>query len=83
MDLTISPLTARAVTRARRPFGNAGASNRCWCMYRRIGPRYRDRTRAGNRPDLPQLAASGQPPGLLAFDGDIAARWCGLAHEPS
>jgi transposase len=48
-----------------------------------IGPRYRDRPRAGNRPGLHQLAASGQPPGLLASDGDIAVGWCELAREPS
>jgi len=52
-------------------------------MYRRIGPRYRDRPRAGNGPDLQQLAASGQPLGPLAFGSGIAVGWCGLAREPS
>jgi hypothetical protein len=41
-------------------------------MYWRVGPRHRDRPGAGNRPDLQQPAASGQPPGLLALYGDIA-----------
>ena len=55
----------------------------------RIGPRYRDRPRAANRHDLRDLAASGPPPGLLAFDSDgggdghrdgaVAVGWAELA----
>ena len=48
-------------------------------MYWRIGPRYRDRPHADNKEDLRKLAASGRPPGLLAFDGDRAVGWCELA----
>jgi GNAT superfamily N-acetyltransferase len=40
---------------------------------------HHDRPRENNKQDLRQLAASGQPPGLLAFDGDTAAGWCELA----
>jgi GNAT superfamily N-acetyltransferase len=60
-------------------FGPAGASNGCWCMYWRLGPRYRDRPRENNRHDLRRLAAAGPPPGLLAFDGDVPVGWCELA----
>ena len=71
---------ADALLRGRRfDFGAAGIPNGCWCMYWRIGPRYRDRPRADNKEDLRQLAASGRPPGLLAFDGDRAVGWCELA----
>ena len=69
MDLTVRPLTAGQWPALEDLFGRAGASNGCWCMYWRIGPRYRDRPRAANRHDLRDLAASGPPPGLLAFDG--------------
>ena len=48
-------------------------------MYWRIGPRYRDRPREDNKHDLERLAASGPPPGLLAFDGGTAVGWCELA----
>jgi hypothetical protein len=72
MDFTISPLTAERWP-AQDLFGRAGASNGCWCMYCRIGPGYCDRPRADNKRDLQQLAASGQPPSLLAFDGELAA----------
>jgi GNAT superfamily N-acetyltransferase len=79
MDLTIRPLTAERWPALEDLFGKAGASNGCWCMYWRIGPRYRDRPQADNKHDLRQLAESAQPPGLLAFDGDIPVGWCELA----
>ena len=78
-DLTISPLTLGQWPALEDLFGQAGASNGCWCMYWRIGPRYRARPRADNKRDLRQLAASGPPPGLLAFDGDVPVGWCELA----
>jgi GNAT superfamily N-acetyltransferase len=79
MDLTISPLTLEQWPALENLFGKGGASNGCWCMYWRIGPRYHDRPREDNKHDLRQLAASRSPPGLLAFDGDLAAGWCELA----
>ena len=79
MDFTIRPLTGQWWPAAEDLFGPAGASNGCWCMYWRIGPRYQDRPRAENKHDLERLAASGPPPGLLAFDGGAAVGWCELA----
>lgn len=48
-------------------------------MYWRIGPAYHERPREQNKADLRRLTASGQPPGLLAFDGDLAVGWSELA----
>jgi GNAT superfamily N-acetyltransferase len=79
MDFTIKPLTVESWPALENLFGRAGASNGCWCMYWRIGPRYRDRPRADNKRDLQQLAAARQSPGLLAFDADLAVGWCELA----
>ena len=79
MDLTVSPVTAEHWPALEDLFGRAGASNGCWCMYWRIGPRYRDRPREENRRDLERLARSGQPTGLLALDGGTAVGWCELA----
>ena len=79
MNFTVSPLTAERWPALEDLFGRAGASNGCWCMYWRIGPRYRDRPRDDNKRDLQQLARSGQPAGLLAFDGGVAVGWCELA----
>ena len=79
MDLTIAPLVPERWPALADLFGRAGASNGCWCMYWRIGPRYRDRPREDNMHDLRRLAAASPPPGLLAFDGDTAVGWCELA----
>jgi GNAT superfamily N-acetyltransferase len=70
MDLTVEPLTLGRWPVLEDLFGRAGASNGCWCMYWRIGPRYRDRPRAANRHDRRDL---------LALDGDVAAGWAELA----
>jgi GNAT superfamily N-acetyltransferase len=75
----ISPLIAERWPALEDLFGRAGASNGCWCMYWRIGPRYRDRPPADNKHDLRHLAESGRPPGLLALEGDTAIGWCELA----
>jgi GNAT superfamily N-acetyltransferase len=79
MSFMVRPLTLPWWPVLEDLFGKPGASNGCWCMYWRIGPRYRDRPRSDNKEDLRQLAGSGQPPGLLAFDGDLAVGWCELA----
>jgi GNAT superfamily N-acetyltransferase len=79
MDLTIGPLIPATWPALEDLFGKAGASNGCWCMYWRIGPRYHGRPREHNKHDLQRLAASELPPGLLAFDGNIAVGWCELA----
>lgn len=79
MDLTIKPLGQQEWPALEDLFGKAGASNGCWCMYWRIGPRYHERPRAENKQDLSELASSQQAPGLVAFDGDVAVGWCELA----
>jgi GNAT superfamily N-acetyltransferase len=82
---TVAPLTAERWPALEDLFGKPGASNGCWCMYWRIGPRYRDRPRLANREDLSRLASlarsgeSRRAPGLLAFDGDVAVGWCALS----
>jgi GNAT superfamily N-acetyltransferase len=78
-DFTIRPLTSGEWPALEDLFGPAGASNGCWCMYWRLGPRYRDRPRAENKRDRRRLAASDRSPGLLAFDGGAAVGWCELA----
>jgi GNAT superfamily N-acetyltransferase len=79
VELTVRRLTAEQWPALEDLFGRAGASNGCWCMYWRIGPRYRERPREDNKRDLERLARSGPAPGLLAFDGGTAVGWCELA----
>ena len=81
--MLVRPLTSETWPALADLFGRAGASNGCWCMYWRLGPRYRERPRTENERDLCDLAASARPPGLLAFedaaDGARAVGWCLLA----
>jgi GNAT superfamily N-acetyltransferase len=59
-------------------FGANGACNGCWCMYWRIGSGYRKRSRNQNKAAFRDVVKRGPPPGLLAFDGDVAVGWCQL-----
>jgi GNAT superfamily N-acetyltransferase len=47
-------------------------------MYWRIGNEYRRRPHDANRVDLHDVVIEGPPPGLIAFDGDLAIGWCQL-----
>jgi hypothetical protein len=78
MNLTIQPLTPSLWPALEALFGKGGASNGCWCMYWRIGPEYHKRPRDKNKSALRRIVKQGPPPGLLAFDGDLAVGWCQL-----
>jgi GNAT superfamily N-acetyltransferase len=75
---TIRPLTPELWPALEELFGKNGACNGCWCMYWRIGARYRKRSRNANKAAFRNVVKSGPPPGLLAFDGDVAVGWCQL-----
>ena len=78
MKLAIRPLTPDLWPALEDLFGRSGASNGCWCMYWRIGAAYHKRPREQNKTALRRLVRRGPPPGLLAFDGDLAVGWCQL-----
>jgi GNAT superfamily N-acetyltransferase len=78
MKLTIRPLTPDLWPAFEDLFGRNGACNGCWCMYWRIGSAYRKRSREKNRVAFREIVKRGPPPGLLAFDGDVAVGWCQL-----
>jgi GNAT superfamily N-acetyltransferase len=77
-DLRIVPLTPDLWPALEGLFGPRGACNGCWCMYWRIGPAYRKRPDAANKADFRRIVRSGPPPGLIAFQGDLAVGWCQL-----
>ena len=54
------------------------SSNGCGCMYWRIGSAYHKRPRERNRADFREVVRGGPPPGLVAFNGDVAVGWCQL-----
>ncbi|HLZ82208.1 MAG TPA: GNAT family N-acetyltransferase [Caulobacteraceae bacterium] len=76
MALTIRPLTPDLWPALEDLFGALGACNGCWCMYWRVGADYKRRPREENRAAFRAVVESGPPPGLLAFDGDLAVGWC-------
>ncbi len=78
MRLTIRPLTPDLWPAFEDLFGPNGACYGCWCMYWRIGAAYHKRPREENKAEFHALVKSGPPPGLLAFDGDLAVGWCQL-----
>jgi len=78
MKLDIRPLTADLWPAFEDLFGKNGACSGCWCMYWRIGAAYRKRPREKNRAAFRRIVKNGPPPGLLAFDGDVAVGWCQL-----
>lgn len=45
-------------------------------MYWRIGAAYRQRSGGTNKAAFREIVKRGPPPGLLAFDGDLAVGWC-------
>ena len=47
-------------------------------MYWRIGAAYRKRPGAANQADFQEIVKRGPPPGLLAFQGEVAVGWCQL-----
>jgi len=78
MKLTIRPLTPDLWPALEDLFGKNSACNGCWCMWGRIGSAYRKRPREKNKAAFREVVKRGPPPGLLAFDGDVAVGWCQL-----
>src|SRR5438270_1939630 len=81
--LTIRPLTPDLWPALEDLFGPRGACNGCWCMYWRIGSQYRKQRPEANREAFRKVVEQGPPPGLLAFDGDLAVGWCQLMPRAS
>jgi GNAT superfamily N-acetyltransferase len=78
MQLTVRWLTPDLWPAIEDLFGENGACYGCWCMYWRIGSAYRKRPREKNKAAFREVVKRGPPPGLLAFDGDVAVGWCQL-----
>lgn len=78
MKFTVRPLTPDLLPALEDLFNTQGPVSRCWCMYWRIGDGYRKRPPKANKAAFFDLVKNGPPPGLLAFDGDLAVGWCQL-----
>ena len=77
-ELVVRPLTPDLWSALDDLFSDSPVCKRCWCMFPRIGNAYRRRSPARNRADLQTLVADGPPPGLLAFEDELAVAWCQL-----
>jgi len=78
MKLKVRPLTDDLWPALEDLFGEKGACNGCWCMYWRIGSQYRRNPRVANKKAFREIVKQGPPPGLLAFEGELAVGWCQL-----
>jgi len=83
LRLRIESLTPELWPALEDLFGERGACNGCWCMYWRSGAAYHKRARELNRKDFRRVVATGPPPGLLAFDGDLPVGWCQITPRDS
>lgn len=78
LHLTIRPLTPDLWPAFEDLLGQNGPCSRCWCMYWRVGAAYRKQSSEKNKTAFREIVKRGPPPGLLAFDGDLAVGWCQL-----
>lgn len=79
MDLEIRPLTNATWDALAALFREGGDPRWCWCQHWRL--RSKDMAAAKVpqlRARLHEQAASDEPPGLVAFDGDRAVGWVSL-----
>jgi hypothetical protein len=83
MKLAIRPLTPELWPAFEELFGKNGACYGCWCMYGRIGSAYRRRPREENKARFREIVERGPPPGLLAFEEDLAVGWCQVTPRES
>ena len=86
MTLIIRPLTPDLWPALEDLFNTKGPCSRCWCMAGRIGSAYRTRPPDENKAAFRAIVKRGPPPGLLAFDGDLAVGWCQVTprhHVPA
>src|SRR5574341_1028274 len=80
-----SKMTFRPVTPSRwkdfeKLFGDNGACGGCWCMSaRRSGPEFRKLKGSENKRAIKRIIDSGNPPGVLGFDGNEPVAWCCVA----
>jgi GNAT superfamily N-acetyltransferase len=78
MELDVREMTSELWPALEDLFGASGAVGGCWCMYWRIGNKYRHRPSDANKSEFRAIVEQGPPLGLLAFDDDIAVGWCQL-----
>ncbi len=83
MDLSIFPLTTERWADLETLFGPHGAFGNCWCMwFRQTNKEWNSSSGAERKEALAELTDSGNPPGLLAYDGEKPVGWISLGPRP-
>lgn len=81
-DVTCHPVTPDRWADLKALFGEQGACEGCWCQYwRRPAAAYEAGKGEANREALREQVASGDPPGLLAYDGGAPVGWCAVGRR--
>ena len=74
------PLITDRWTDFEKLFGDRGACGGCWCMWFRLKRSEFEKQKGdGNKKAMKSLVTSGNTPGILAFDGELAVGWCSVA----
>ena len=83
--LTIHPLTVDRWADLEDLFGpERGANSGCWCMWPRVsGVAFKTMAREDRKAALHAIVAAGPPPGLLAYEGEMAVGWCAVGPRVS
>ena len=76
MSIVIAPVEADRWPDFEDLFGKQGACYGCWCMHFRNPPAMRrENDRQRNKDQIRARIERGPPPGLLAYEGDLAVGW--------
>jgi len=76
MEADIRPVTAALWPAFEDLFGKQGACYGCWCTHYRNAPSVRrENNRQRNKDQIRERIEAGPPPGLLAFEDDLAIGW--------
>jgi len=80
--LTFYPLTIDRWDDFEMLFGKNGALGGCWCMWWRITrAEFEKQKGEGNRKAMQAIVASGEVPGILAYENDTPVGWCSVAQR--
>lgn len=79
--LTFEALTPDRWDDLERLFGpERGANSGCWCMWWRVKKPEWDRLgKPGRKRSMRALVASGEVPGIIAYEGEEPVAWCAIA----
>ena len=79
-NLKVRPLTSKNWHDLEILFGPKGACAGCWCMYWRLRRSvWENQNGEKNRRALQKIVESGDPTGVLAYDGQKPVGWCAVA----